>query len=129
MESGFGDAVDANPEGAIIRLEVSPGASRVAIPSGYNQWRRTIEVRLTERAERGRANRQLLEGLADVLGVPITDIEIKSGEKSSRKVLLVRGMDRARAVAILESALSDGGSGADPAGPTKVLRRCGGGVR
>lgn len=127
MGSGVGDAVDTNPGGFVIRIEVSPGASSVAIPSGYNLWRRSIEVRLTERAERGRANRQLLEGLSDLFGVPVTDIEIKSGEKSSRKVLLIRGMDRGHAVAILESALSDGGSRADTVGAGEG--RSSGGVR
>ena len=57
------DALRAVPEGVTIRVEVSPG-SRSAGVSGLNPWRQTICIKLTERAQAGKANEQLIRYLA-----------------------------------------------------------------
>jgi len=98
-------AADPHPLGCIIRFEVVPGSSHLAVPSGFNPWRRSLEARLTEEPTKGRANRQLIEELADALGLPATAIEVMSGHKSARKVVLVRGMAAGQAVSILSSKM------------------------
>jgi len=75
------------------------------VPSGFNPWRKSLEARLTEEPTRGRANRQLIEALAEILGVPAAAIEVMSGHKNSRKVVLVRGMAADQAVSILSSKI------------------------
>ena len=99
------EAVDTHPLGCTIRFEVVPGSSRLLVPSGFNPWRKSLEARLTEEPTRGRANRQLIEALAEILGVPAAAIEVMSGHKNSRKVVLVRGMAADQAVSILSSKI------------------------
>ena len=99
-------AIDPHPSGCIIRFEVVPGSSRLAVPSGFNPWRRSLEARLTEKPSRGRANRQLVEELARTLGVAESGIEVIKGEKSGRKLLLVKGIEKDRAVLILKPLLN-----------------------
>jgi hypothetical protein len=86
-------AVDAKPDGVIIRFDVVPGASIAEVPSGFNQWRRSIEAKLTERPERGLANAQLEKILAHILNLPRERVGVVSGHKSHRKVVHVRGVD------------------------------------
>ena len=95
------EAVKSHPLGCTISFEVVPGSSRLAVPSGYNPWRRSIEAHLTEEPSRGRANRQLIEELAGTLGISQARIAVLSGQKNARKLLLVKGMTMDEAVSML----------------------------
>ena len=98
-------AVKPHPLGCVICFEVVPGSSRLAVPSGFNPWRRAFQAHLTEEPSRGRANRQLTEELAGLLGIPLQKVEVMSGQKSARKLLLLRGISRDEAVCALEKKL------------------------
>jgi len=86
-------AVDLKPDGVAIRFDVVPGANKVVVPSGFNQWRRSLEAKLTERPERGHANAQLENVLAQILDLPRSSVCVVSGHKSHRKVVHVKGVD------------------------------------
>jgi uncharacterized protein (TIGR00251 family) len=105
----LGEAIRPHPQGCAIRFEVAPGSSCVAVPSGFNPWRKALEARLTEQPSRGRANLQLIGELAKVLGIPKKDIEVMSGHKSPMKVLLAKGIDAGQAVSLLRSRIDDQG--------------------
>jgi len=99
----FKDALAIHPQGLTIRFEVVPGSSRLAVPCGFNPWRRALEAKLTEEPSRGKANQQLVEAVARLFSLPESRVEVLSGHKSSRKVLLVKGMDPESALSILSS--------------------------
>lgn len=86
------DALEPHPKGLTMRFEVVPGSKKLAVPSGFNPWRRSLEAKLTEEPSRGRANRQLIEAVADLFGIQEDRVEVLSGHKNSRKVLLVKGI-------------------------------------
>jgi uncharacterized protein YggU (UPF0235/DUF167 family) len=65
-----------------------------------------LKARLTEEPSMGRANRQLVEELARVLGVPERDVGVVSGHKSGRKVLVVRGLKPDEAVLRLSPTMA-----------------------
>ena len=94
----FREAIKPHPRGLTIRFEVAPGSSKLEVPSGFNPWRRTLEARLTEEPTKGRANRQLVEEVARILGIPERNVEVLSGHKSARKVLMVIGVDLEAAI-------------------------------
>jgi len=97
------DAVRKSPEGVLIDIEVTPGTKTTQVPSGYNTWRKRIEVRLSEAAQKGKANQQLLELLASVLGVKVSDVTLVSGPTTHRKTVHVRGIDMEHVVELLSS--------------------------
>jgi uncharacterized protein (TIGR00251 family) len=99
------EAVKPHPLGCIISFEVVPGSSRLAVPSGFNPWRRSIEAHLTEEPSRGRANRQLMEELASVLCISGLEVEVLSGHKSAKKLLLVKSMTKDEAVSALKQKM------------------------
>jgi uncharacterized protein (TIGR00251 family) len=96
------DAIQPHPQGVIIRFEVVPGSSILSVPSGFNPWRRSLEARLTEEPTRGKANRQLVEAVSKLFSLPKGNVEVLSGHKSARKVLLVRGIDIDQALTLLK---------------------------
>jgi len=97
----FRDAIQSHPSGIIIRFDVSPGGSRLIVPSGFNPWRKAFEARLTEEPTKGKANRQLISAVAKIFSIPEGDVEIMSGQKSAKKVLLIKGLDLNRALSLL----------------------------
>ncbi len=104
----FADAIRATKDGVVIDFEVSPGAKSAEVPSGYNTWRKRIEAKIRSPPEKGRANEELIEALADFFNVPAASIEIVSGATNSRKSILVHGLAAADVVTVLEGKLDDG---------------------
>ncbi len=60
---------------------------------------------MTEEASKGKANRQLVEELARALSISESDIELLSGHKNARKVLLVKGVEKDKAISKLKTIL------------------------
>jgi len=84
------DAVRETGGGVILDLDISPGAKDTCI-QGYNPWRKRIEVRLSERAQKGRANEQLISFLSELFHFSCRDIRILSGLANSKKSILIVG--------------------------------------
>ena len=84
------DAVRETGGGIILDLDISPGAKDTSI-HGYNPWRKRIEVRLSERAQKGKANEQLISFFSDLFHVSARDIRIITGLANSKKSILIVG--------------------------------------
>jgi uncharacterized protein (TIGR00251 family) len=85
------DAIRQTREGVMLELKISPGAIETAV-HGYNPWRKRIEVRLSERAQKGKANEQLISFLSDLFRVNSRDVRIITGFTNSKKSLLIKGV-------------------------------------
>lgn len=79
-----------HPEGATLRVRVSPGAKRDRILGEHGG---ALKVAVRSPAEKGRANRELCRLVAAALGLAPRDVAILKGETVRDKVLLLRGMD------------------------------------
>lgn len=101
----FEHAIKETEDGIIIDVEVTPGSKKICIPSGYNPWRKRIEVKLSENAQKGKANEQLIENFASLFGLKNSDVSITNGQKSTKKSVLLSGIDRARAASLLKDRL------------------------
>ncbi len=78
------EAIRQTEDGVILDLEISAGAKETKI-YGYNQWRKRIEIRLSERAEKGKANAELISFLSGLFGVNSRNIRIITGLTNSKK--------------------------------------------
>jgi hypothetical protein len=86
---------------ARIELTVSPGAARSELVGRHGDgWR----ARVAAPPERGRANRALVELLAEALGVPRDKVTVVAGKTARRKVVEVDGLDAAEIDRRLEAA-------------------------
>ena len=101
----FEDAIKQTKDGVVIDFEVTPGAKVTVVPSGYSVWRKRIEVKLRAPPEKGRANEELIEALADLFNVPSTSIEITSGASNSRKSIKIHGGTPAVVIDVLRGRL------------------------
>jgi len=99
------DALKRSNDGIIIDFEVTPGSKAICIPSGYNEWRKRIEVKLSQPAQKGKANEQLIYGLSKLFGVSTSNITITNGAKSSKKSIMIKGIGYDDVVNVLNSSL------------------------
>jgi uncharacterized protein (TIGR00251 family) len=95
------DAVRQTGDGVVLDLEISPGSKETAV-HGYNPWRKRIEVRLSERAQKGKANEQLISFLSDLFHVHSRDLRIITGLASSKKSLLIIGAQMPEILKVLK---------------------------
>ncbi|WP_244073472.1 DUF167 domain-containing protein [Nitrosomonas sp. PY1] len=76
-----------NSSHLILKLYIQPGAKNTAV-TGLHAG--NLKIKLAVLPIDGRANKCLVRFLADCFQVPISQIEIKEGNKSRQKVLLIR---------------------------------------
>nr|WP_084324046.1 DUF167 domain-containing protein [Methanolobus tindarius] len=103
----FEDALKEVDSGVIIDIEVTPGSKVLCVPSGYNLWRKRIEVRLSQNAQKGKANEQLISALADLFGLRSSEISFVNGMHNSKKSLLLQNAEYSHIIAILNDNLLD----------------------
>ena len=100
----FEDAVFEAKNGVLIKVEVIQGAKSLGI-SGYNKWRKSIQVKLTEYAHQGKANQQLLRYLSAVFRKSVREVKLVSGITSSRKLILLQDIDSEEVKVILRNII------------------------
>lgn len=101
----FEEAIKNLGSDILIDIEVTPGSKSVSVPSGYNEWRKRIEVKLTKNAQKGKANEQLIESLARLFGIGSSDIIICNGKTSSKKSVLIKGISYQEVISVFEAHL------------------------
>ncbi len=69
-----------------VKIKVVPGSRKFQFPSGYDEWRNAIIVRVSSPPEGNRANRELIQELKKILDA---DVEILSGFKNPQKTIRV----------------------------------------
>ena len=81
-----------DPEGVILPVRAQPGAAKNAIRGEQNGM---LKVSVTQVAEKGKANKSIVEVLAKGLGLRRSQIELVTGETQPQKRFLIRGVTRA----------------------------------
>jgi uncharacterized protein (TIGR00251 family) len=76
--------------GIILPVQAQPGARKNGV-TGVHAGR--LKVAVTQAPEKGKANKALIDVLAEALGVKRKAIRLLSGETSSHKKFLVAGVD------------------------------------
>jgi uncharacterized protein len=104
--SEFTDAVKKHKDGALIDLFVTTESDKAIFPTGYNQWRKRLEIKVCSPAKDNRANKEVVNTVADFFDKQDKDISVISGEKSRQKTLFVRNISLEHAVTKLRKALN-----------------------
>ncbi len=84
------EAVRQTRDGVILDLEISPGAKETLV-HGFNSWRKRIEIRLSQRAQKGRANEQLISFFSELFEVNSRNVQIITGLTNSKKSVKILG--------------------------------------
>lgn len=75
----------------LLNILVKPG-SKVTEIIGINEWRNALEMSIEARAEKGKANREVISLFSEILNCPLGDITIVKGKKSRNKIVRISGL-------------------------------------
>ena len=78
-----------HPKGCILAVRAMPGARRSGV---VGEHAGALKVAVTAPAQDGRANKAILEALREALGLKRSQLELRTGETSRNKQVLVRGV-------------------------------------
>ena len=81
-------------EGVIVNVRAQPRSSRAGIDGLFGAD--ALKVRIRSAPVDGKANKELIEVLADAFGLPKSAVVFKGGETSKTKRLLLRGITSAQ---------------------------------
>ena len=77
------------PDGVILNVRAQPRSSRSGLDGFIGD---AVKVRIRCAPVDGKANRELIETLAEAFGLPKSAVAFKSGETSKTKRILLRGV-------------------------------------
>ena len=83
------------PEGVILSVRAQPRSSKAGIDGLLGD---AVKVRVRCAPVDGKANKELVETLADEFGIAKSSVVFKGGETSKNKRLLLRGVTAAAVV-------------------------------
>ena len=96
------ECLSETPEGVVISVRAQPRSSRAGIDSLMGD---AVKVRIRCAPVDGKANKELVETLADEFALAKSAVVFKSGETSKQKRILLRGISAARAEERLKAVL------------------------
>ena len=88
------------PEGVILNVRAQPRSSKAGLDGLWGED--AVKVRIRSAPVDGKANKELIETLADAFDVPKSAVEFKGGETSKTKRILLAGLDAESVAKILE---------------------------
>ena len=91
-------------EGVILNVRAQPRSSKAGIDGLFGAD--AMKVRIRSAPVDGKANKELIETLADAFGIPKSRVELKSGQTSKTKRILLRGVSASAAEAVVREAMS-----------------------
>jgi uncharacterized protein (TIGR00251 family) len=105
----WSDAVEEDGEGCAILVEVTAGSKDTTFPTGFNEWRGRIGMKVHARAIEGKANLDVVQAVARFFHVPPARVQIEAGHADSRKRIAIEGLSRQDAIARLATGLGEAG--------------------
>lgn len=87
------------PDGLVLNVKAQPRSSKAGIDGLVGD---AVKVRIKSAPVDGKANKELVETLADAFGLAKSRVSFKSGETSKTKRILLAGISAADAVAVVE---------------------------
>jgi len=87
-------AIADDAGGTVITIHVTAGAKKPLCPAGYHEWRNAILCSVTAPAVGGRANRAVLDAIAEAFAIPVNRLSIAGGATSPRKRIRIAGYSR-----------------------------------
>lgn len=96
------ECLSETPDGVVISVRAQPRSSRAGIDSLMGD---AVKVRIRCAPVDGKANKELIETLADKFELAKSSVVFKSGETSKQKRILLRGISAAQAEERLKAVL------------------------
>ena len=85
-------AITNAPHGSFLTIEVNAGSKTRKFPTDYNAWRHAVGIQVKSPAIEGKANKAILDLIAETLDISKSSVSIASGQTSSVKRIYIEGI-------------------------------------
>lgn len=97
--AGMPDVFSSAPDGTIVTVRASPRSSKSGIDGIFGD---ALRVRIRCAPVDGKANKELIETLADVFSIPKSRVKLVGGETSKNKRVLLAGVSLEKAKKVID---------------------------
>lgn len=97
--------ITAGERGVYIDIQAQPRARRPGVGGVHGQ---RLKLAVAEPPDDGKANRAIVDALAELLNVPSRSISLVAGKTSRSKRLFVEGISSGQARELIDAALESG---------------------
>jgi uncharacterized protein (TIGR00251 family) len=80
--------ISKQDDGVLVNIEVKP-QSKISKIEGIDEWRGCLKVRIKAKAQRGKANKEVVQFFSYMLSLPASDLVILDGKRSTRKTIKI----------------------------------------
>ena len=87
------NAITRGKDGILLKIHVIPGSPKSVFPSGYNEWKKRIEIKVKAEAKENKANIEVIKTMAEYFDHPAKEIFIVQGQKSRDKTIVIKQMN------------------------------------
>ena len=99
------DAIRTSKSGIVLSLKVTPNAKQPQFPAGYDSWRKAVEIRVKALPEKGEANAEVVELVAQFFGAPESAVSIIAGAKAREKLVEIAGLNKEAAAQMIAAKI------------------------
>jgi len=82
--------VKKHQDGAIFDIFVTPMAHSIVFPAGFNSWRKCVEIKVCAAAKNDKANKEIIQTIAEFFDKPLSNVYILSGRGKREKTVLIK---------------------------------------
>jgi uncharacterized protein len=97
------NAITSIKDGVLLEIVVSTKSDKFRI-TGYNEWRKAVEIKIKAIPQKGKANKEIINEFSKITN---SSVEIVSGHKSHHKTLKIYDLNEEELLKILNPYLID----------------------
>jgi uncharacterized protein (TIGR00251 family) len=100
------DAISPSKNEVLLKIHVISDSSQSLFPSGYNNWRKCIEIKLKSPAIDNKANIEIIENIAKYFKILQKNVKIVTGKKSREKIISIKNIQKNEVCKKIEESLN-----------------------
>jgi len=103
----FTNAIKSKKGTILISIYVTPAAKKTCFPTGYNEWRKTLEMSVKGKAENNKANLEVLKEISRFFNTPFSKISITAGKTSREKIISLQTLSQQQVIQKISEHLDE----------------------
>lgn len=103
----FHNSIRISKDRILLSVYVTPGTNKNRFPTGYNTWKKSLEMSVKGQPEKNKANRDVLIVIAKFFNLPMKNVTIISGMNNREKTVALYGITKNALLKQLQESMDE----------------------
>ena len=103
----FTNAIQTKNNTILITIYLTPAAKKNCFPTGYNKWRKTLDMTVKAKPVNNQANIQVIKEFSQFFNLPLSKITIAKGQASREKTIALQEITKQQVIQQLQEHLHE----------------------